>query len=354
MKKVLIAMAATGLTAGAFAQSNVTIYGSLDASVAYVNNIGGNSVMRLDQGTTQPDRFGFKGNEDLGGGLKATFQLEGGFATNTGAMTSAGNLFNRMSTVGLAGDFGAVTLGHMPDIVFDYAGKLSNGYLLTNWYLFHPGNLDNLANTFQFNDAVRYTSPDIGGLKLSGMYGFGGVAGDASKGRNVSAGGTYTNGPLNAVLAYSKLNDRPAGYAGTFLSSLGLGSAATTFNSLTTIAAGLSYTIGDVKLNTVYTQTKLDLIGKNPEQKNLDLGASWHYSPANALNLGYTHSKLDDGSWNQISLGNVYSLSKSTEVYAQAAYQRTGGDARLAIMNGTGVSGGPSQLVTSVGIHHSF
>jgi len=354
MKKVLIAMAATGLTAGAFAQSNVTIYGSLDASVAYVNNIGGNSVMRLDQGTTQPDRFGFKGNEDLGGGLKATFQLEGGFATNTGAMTSAGNLFNRMSTVGLAGNFGAVTLGHMPDLVFDYAGKLSNGYLLTNWYLFHPGNLDNLANTFQFNDAVRYTTPDLAGLRLSGMYGFGGVAGNSSEGRNISAGGTYTNGPLTAVLAYSKLNNRIAGYAGSFLSSVDLGTAGTSINSLSTLAAGLSYTIGTVKLNTVYTQTKIDLTSMSPEQKNLDVGAAWHYTPANALNVGYTRSTLNDGSWNQVSLGNVYSLSKSTDVYVQAAYQRTGGDAKLAFMNGTGLSGGSSQLVTSVGIHHSF
>lgn len=354
MKKVLIALAATGLTAGAFAQSNVTIYGSLDAGVAYVNNIGGSSVMRLDQGTMQPDRIGFRGNEDLGGGMQATFQLESGFYTDTGAQVVAGKLFNRMSTVGLSGDFGAVTVGHMPDIVFDYAGRLSNGYQLTNWYLFHPGNLDNLANTFQFDNAVRYTTPNFAGLQLSGMYGFGEVAGNSSKGRNLSTGATYANGPLKAVLAYSKLNDRPAGYAGTFLGSVGLGTAASTFNSLTTVAAGVGYTIGDIRLNGLYTQTKLDLAGKNPKQQNMDLGAAWRYSGANTLNIGYTHSKLDGARWNQVSLSNVYSLSKRTELYAQAAYQRAGGDAKLAIMNGTGVSGSSSQLVTTVGMHHSF
>lgn len=354
MKKVLIAIAASGLSAGAFAQSNVTIYGSLDAGVAYVNNVGGGSVTRLDQGTMQPDRIGFRGVEDLGGGMKANFQLESGFFTDTGAQVVAGKLFNRMTTVGLTGDFGSVLLGHMPDIVFDYAGKLSNGFQLTNFYLFHPGNLDNLANTFQFDNAVRYTTPNFSGLQLSGMYGFGEVAGDRSKGRNVSAGANYSSGPLRAALAYSKNNNRPAGFAGTFLGSVGLGSAATTFNSLTTLAAGAGYTVDNIRLNGLYTQTKIDLAGANPTQKNLDLGASWRYTTANALNVGYTNTKLEGARWNQFSLSNVYSLSKRTEVYAQAAYQRASGDAKFAIINNAGVSGGTSQLVTTVGVHHSF
>ncbi|PUA20662.1 porin [Glaciimonas sp. PCH181] len=357
----MMAVAATSLTASAFAQSNVTIYGSLDAGVAYVNNLGGKSVVRLDQGTMQPDRIGFRGSEDLGGNLKANFQLESGFSTDTGAQPSPGKLFNRMSSVGLSGDFGAVTMGHMPDIVFDYAGKFSNGYQLTNWYLFHPGNLDSLANTFQFDNAVRYTTPTFSGLQTSGMVGFGEVAGSSSTGRNLSAGATYTNGPLRAVLAYSKLNNRAAGYAGAFLSSVGLGSAATVFNSLTTVAAGLGYTIGNVRLNTVYTQVKIDLPSDAaPKQKNFDLGAAWHYAAADTLNVGYSLSKLEGARWNTVSLSNVHALSKRTELYVQAAYQRAGGDAKYAVMNGTGnagstgVAGGPSQLVTTVGMHHSF
>lgn len=354
MKKLLIAIAATGITAGAFAQSDVTIYGSMDAGVAHVNNVGGKSVSRLDQGTMQPDRIGFRGAEDLGGGMKATFQLESGFFTDTGAMTSAGRLFNRASTIGLSGNFGAVTLGNMPDIVFDYAGKLSNGFQLTNFYLFHPGNLDTLANTYQFNNAIRYTSPSFSGLTVSGMYGFGEVAGDNSKGRNVSAGANYIQGPLRLALAYSKQNDRAAGFAGTFLSSLGLGNGGTIFNSLTTVAAGGGYTLGNVRLNGLYTQSKIDLGGASPTQKNVDLGASWNYNPANALNLGYMHSKLEGAHYNQVSLSNVYSLSKRTQLYAQAAYQRAGGTASFAVQNNTGISSSNSQLVTTVGVHHSF
>ncbi len=360
MKKVLFAVAATGLAASAFAQSNVTIYGSMDAGVAYISNLNGGSVARLDQGTMQPDRIGFRGTEDLGGNLKANFQLEAGFYTDTGASTKAGYLFNRYSTVGLSGDFGAVTMGNMPDVVFDYIGKLSNGYQLTNWYLFHPGNLDSLANTYQLNNSVRYTSPTFAGLQASAMYGFGEVAGDSSNGRNVSTGVSYTNGPLRAAFAYSKLNNRAAGYAGTFLTALGLGSAATVFNSLTTTAAGVGYTIGNVRLNTDYTQVKIALpTNQELTQHNFDLGSAWRYSTQNTLNVGYSLSTLSSNHWNTVSLGNVYSLSKTTELYAQASYQRASGGAN-AIMNGTGasgatgVSGSTSQMVTTIGMHHSF
>jgi predicted porin len=352
--RVAVAAAIAAIGGAAQAQSNVTVYGSLDAGVAYVSNIGGQSVTRVDQGTMQPDRFGFRGTEDLGGGTKAIFQLEGGFATDTGNQTNANRIFNRAATVGLSGNFGTVTLGNMPDIVFDYAGKVSNGFQLTNWYLFHPGNLDSLANTFQFNNAVRYTSPTYNGLTASAMVGFGEQPGDSKKGRNLSAGAQYANGPLKLVLAYSRLNDRVAGYAGTYLGSLGLGNATTVFNRLTTIAAGGGYIIGDWRLNAVYTQSKVDLPALSFKQKNVDLGAAWKYAEKSTLNVGYSHSEQGDAKWNQASLSHVYAFSKRTEFYAQGAYQRASGAAKFAIQNGTGVSGGRSQWVTTIGVHHLF
>jgi len=350
-----IAAAVAAIGGAAQAQSNVTIYGSLDAGVAYVSNVGGNSVTRVDQGTMQPDRYGFRGTEDLGGGMKALFQLEGGFATDTGNQTNANRIFNRTAMVGLSGNFGTVTLGNMPDIVFDYAGKSSNAFQLTNWYLFHPGNLDSLANTFQFNNAVRYTSPAYNGLTFSGMVGFGEQAGDSKKGRNASAGAQYANGPLRLVLAYSRLNDRAAGYAGTYLGAIGKGSAASVFDGLTTWAAGGNYVMGSWRLNTVYTQTKADLPGAiSFKQKNLDLGAAWKYGEKSTLNMGYTRTKQDELKWNQVSLSNVYAFSKRTEFYIQGAYQRAGGAAKFAIQNGTGVADGRSQFVSTIGVHHLF
>jgi predicted porin len=354
MKKVLFAIAATGFAAGAHAQSNVTIYGSLDAGVAYINNVSGGSMMRVDQGTMQPDRIGFRGTEDLGDGLKAIYQLEAGFSTDTGNQTNTGRLFNRASFVGLTGNFGTVTLGNQPDIVFDYVGKTSNGYQLTNFYLFHPGNLDQLANTSQFQNSVRYATPSFGGLTFSAMMGFGEVANDSSNGRNVGAGATYVQGPLRVSLAYNKLNDRAAGYAGTFLSSLSLGSATTVFDSMTTTAAGATYAFGAFRVNADYTQTKLEFAGISPTQKNVDLGTAWRYSPANTINVGFSNSRMAGARYNQYSLSHVHSFSKRTEFYAQAAYQQAGGAAKYAIQPTTGISGGSTQLVTTVGIHHMF
>lgn len=359
MKKHIYAAAAaiatTAITGGAAqAQSNVTIYGSLDAGVAYVSNLNGQSTVRVDQGTMQPDRFGFRGVEDLGGGLKAVFQLEGGFATDTGASVNATKLFNRTTMVGLSGNFGSVTLGNMPDIVFEYAGKLSNGFQLTNFYLFHPGNLDTLANTYQYNNVVRYTSPTMKGLTVSAMVGMGEQAGDSSKGRNVSAGANYVNGPMRLALAYSKQNDRAAGYSGAFLSTLNLGNAGTVFDSLTTWAAGGGYKVGDWRLNALYTQSTVDLPASSFKQKNVDLGAAWNYTPLNTLNIGFTNSKLGSAKYNQFSIGNAYAFSKRTEFYVQAAYQKASGSARFALQNNTGAADGRNQLVTTMGVHHSF
>jgi predicted porin len=360
MKKHLTTMAVhavlgCALAGGAQAQTSVTVYGSLDAGVAYINDLGGSSVTRVDQGTMQPDRIGFRGTEDLGGGMKAFFQLEGGFSTDTGSQTNAGRLFNRASVVGLSGNLGTVTLGNMPDIVFDYAGKLSNGFQLTNFYLFHPGNLDTVANTYQFNNSVRYTSPAFGGVTVSAMAGLGEQPGSSSTNRNLSAGANYTKGPLRLALAYSRQNDRTAGYAGGFLTTLGLGNATTVFDTLTTWAGGAGYTVGNLRLNALYTQSRVELpAAPGFKQRNVDLGAAFRYAPQITLNLGYTHTRLEDARYNQVSVSNVYAFSKRTEFYIQAAYQKAGGSATRAFQNNTGASSDDKQLVTTAGLHHSF
>jgi predicted porin len=376
MKKVLFAAVASSLAVSAFAEgtSNVTIYGSMDAGVAHITNMkatnGSGSATRLDQGTMQPDRFGFRGTEDLGGNMKAFFQLEGGFYTDTGTQPGAtGNLFGRTAMVGLSSNYGAVSMGHMPDLVYDYVGKLSNAYQLTNWYLFHPGNYDSLANTFQPSNVVRYTSPNFSGLQVSGMYGFGEVANDSKAGRNVSAGATYTNGPLRAALAMTRLNNPAEPFGASFLNSVmnkPLATVATPLDSLTTLAAGIGYTIGNLRLNADFTQVKFDLpdgyaVNGNalPKQRNFDLGAAWNYAAAETLNAGYSLSKLEDGRWNTFSLSNVHHFSKTTELYAQITYQRTSGGVDTALVGagaagGQGVGSGSSQTVTTIGVHHMF
>src|SRR5437868_3826129 len=127
MNKTLIAAAsATALFAPlAHAQSSVTLYGLIDAGIAYTNNVNGGSQWRMTTGTINGSRFGLRGTEDLGGGLKALFVLENGFNANNGALGQDGKLFGRHAYVGLSrSGFGTLTLGRQYDTMVDFVAPL--------------------------------------------------------------------------------------------------------------------------------------------------------------------------------------------------------------------------------------
>ncbi|MFD2273855.1 porin [Undibacterium arcticum] len=125
MKKTLIALAVLGSIAGvAQAQSNVTIYGVVDLGLAHENN-GSTSLTRMDDGGLNGSRLGFKGSEDLGGGLSAIFfNLKNGFTADTGAQADAAKLFNRQSFIGLTGGFGTVKFGRQKEPPLRQRGNL--------------------------------------------------------------------------------------------------------------------------------------------------------------------------------------------------------------------------------------
>src|SRR5579862_6215349 len=110
--KLLGAAVAATLASPAFAQSSVTLYGVVDDAIAYVNNQNGHSNVYLRHGNLYSSRFGFRGAEDLGGGLSAIFDLQAGFDPNNGAQGSSGLIFNRQAFVGLQDNqYGTVTFG---------------------------------------------------------------------------------------------------------------------------------------------------------------------------------------------------------------------------------------------------
>ncbi len=103
------------------AQSSVTRYGLIDEGFNYTSNVGGHSNYQLESGFAQGSRWGLKGTEDLGGGLKAVFQLENGFDVNSGNLGQGSRMFGRQANVGLSSDrFGTVTVGRQYDSVVDY------------------------------------------------------------------------------------------------------------------------------------------------------------------------------------------------------------------------------------------
>jgi len=223
MKKSLVALAALAVIGAASAQSTVTLYGVADAAV-------GKSDKALSLGLANDQfqmitsnvlnngnsRFGMRGTEDLGGGLKAGFNFEGGIVAGTGAgNTSGGNLFSRAANVSLMGGFGELRLGRTLTTSF---------YSVASWELTGTANYSVVANQFGFggpgprdSNAIMYNSPSFSGFTFSGSvipkgnaaYG---TAADPKDKYDLAA--TYAAGPITASLAYNKVQ---SGNEGTVL-----------------------------------------------------------------------------------------------------------------------------------------
>ncbi|WP_291014244.1 porin [Hydrogenophaga sp.] len=164
MKKSLMALAVLATTGAALAQSNVTLYGRIDSSIGS-NKVNGVSTNQLFSGNLTTSRYGFRGTEDLGGGLKANFVLENGFNSDDGTLGSANTAFNRQSWVGLSGGFGALKLGKT-DSVFKDVYDLGNSNNLYDSE-FTPVKIA-YAGVSNFssrpNNQIRYDTPSLAGF----------------------------------------------------------------------------------------------------------------------------------------------------------------------------------------------
>jgi hypothetical protein len=220
MNKLLITGAATMITlasVAAHAQSSVTIYGLIDAGLTYTNSQitgtgGGHSNWEMTSGAVQYSRWGLRGAEDLGAGLKAIFTLESGFNLNNGQFSSSNRIFNRQAYVGLSSrEYGALTLGRQTDGMVDFVAPLSlTGTEFGGTHFAHPLDNDNLNDSFQINNSVKYMSPDFGGLRFGALYGFSNQAGGFTNNRAYSFGMSYVWGALNFGAGYLQLNSARA------------------------------------------------------------------------------------------------------------------------------------------------
>ena len=123
----------------------MTLYGIIDEGLLFNNNAGGKHLYSMASGVMQGSRFGLRGTEDLGGGLKAIFTLENGFDVNSGKLGQGGLMFGRQAYVGLSSQYGTVTLGRQYDSVVDFVGPLEAGDQWGGYIAAHPGDLDNLV-----------------------------------------------------------------------------------------------------------------------------------------------------------------------------------------------------------------
>ena len=395
MKRALFAVAAAGMTSVAAAQSSVTLYGTVDTGLTYLNNVGGHSLWEMEGGNLGESKFGFLGSEDLGGGLKATFQLENGFNSANGRLSEGGLLFGRMATVGLASDkWGTFTAGRQNDSLSDALGPFGSCW---NWsgYGYHFGDNDNLCQFTHYSNLVRYTTPTFAGVTIGGTYGFGGQPGDFTHNQLWAVAATYSSGPVNLGAGYFRVNN-PGSPSGPF-DSAGISTAFTNpgadnyssamsgnyvgiqdAGSWKVAGVGGSYTIGDLVLSAVYTNSRYSdsryLIDTGSGDSktdvvfnNVEVSAMYNVTPAWSVDASYqyTHASVTavdrKGLFHTISLGTGYALSKRTSLYALVNYQLARGDGIYA-SDGTfganaaiqGVSSNGQQVNATVGIRHSF
>ena len=363
MKKKSLAagLALAAAATSSLAQSNLQLYGSVDAGLDFISNVGGSSMGALNTGRRSPDRFGFRGVEDLGGGLGAFFRLESGINLDTGGFTRTDVAFNRYALVGLEHRrVGSVSLGHMPDFMYEYLAPLSNAVPGLS-ASFSPGNLDNLANQFQIDNAIKFESADFGGFQAGAMYGFGEVPNDSSKSQRYAAGVQYRNEALRVGLAYSMFHNRTADVRGLFGLNTLLGQAiapGAQFNAdrFRTEGIGASYAIGRFTPHVLFTDVSLGNTVGRTSLRNIEAGVN--IDPLgdhlNVIGISGAHSTFTDRTFNQVNLFASHLLSKRTQVYVGINHQHAKGAGATAGLFGYGRSTDANQTVYRVGIQNQF
>ena len=209
MKRPSLVLAACGalstVTSTVSAQTSLTLYGIVDAGVVYERGGAAGNVTKLTSGVQSGSRLGFKGTEDLGGGLSAKFAMEAGFNTDTGASGAGGPLFGRQAWVGLGSRWGDLTFGrqYTPHfLVLDEVDPFTTGL---------AGSSTNLmSTTTRMSNTVKLSTPAWGGFTGELAYGLGEVPGDNTANRQLGASLGYANGPLVLKIAHHRIED-PAG-----------------------------------------------------------------------------------------------------------------------------------------------
>ncbi|MGA7781869.1 MAG: porin [Paraburkholderia sp.] len=388
MKRIALStlsLSLLGAASVAHAQSSVTLYGTIDTAITYVHNASGNqslwSVGNASNGDLSGTRWGLKGQEDLGGGLKAIFQLENGFNPSTGALGQGSRLFGRQAFVGLESDqFGTVTLGRQYDPLVDMVqGITADNYFGSAFAT--PGDVDNYDNSSRTNNAVKYVSPVYSGLQVEGMYAFGGVAGQTGSGQTWSAAATYNNGPFSLAAGYFVADNPSVTGAqrttwggtsdGTFDGSL-INLGYQTAKSINIARVAGQYVAGPFTFGLSYSnsQYKADAQSAFASTEKYNTGngfLNYQATPAMLVGVGYTYTKSsgDTGaSYNQVSVGADYNLSKRTDVYLVGAWTHASGDTlnadgtavvgAQASVGSYGYGGTSSQELVSLGLRHKF
>ena len=360
MKKTLIALAILGAAAGvAHAQSNVTIYGIVDTG--FIKKSG----QDVEMGENVNNRLGFRGVEDLGSGMKATFELERRFNLNDGTLKKSDKDWDGAANVGLKGDsWGAVRLGRVNELTTETIRKFDP------FYQYGVGAmLEGNQRSPRIDNTIRYDSPNWSGFKFGASYSLGGNTDKDSADPSIRAEGDYSatdvkDWTYEGLKTAGADNDGYAimlGYDNGPLALVGNWSRLADSRKSSVWNLGAAYRFGDAKVELVYQQTK-DKGWANGERSNWNdntsafgkwvaaeynknlvgdgginidsitekqwlLGLEWKLGPGR-LNASAQWMEVEANGGMHISdkdiykyaIGYTYDLSKRTAIYGNVAY----------------------------------
>ena len=337
------AMVLTLACAQGWAQSSVTLYGVLDMGFVHESGgVNGANVNKISGGVSTGSRLGFRGTEDLGGGLSAFFNLEMGLLSDTGGLAQGGLGFGRQSTVGLKGDFGTLALGRqytpvaliqvetdpfVTGMAGDSANMISAG---------GAGGNNRMDNT------VRYTYHAKNGLMADVAYGFGESAVNSHFNRQYGGAVGYVSGPIYAKIGYHSVE-----------------SATGDKGHLTFLGAKYDFGLATAHFNYVVNKGSAVFGLLNPNSRDLLLGLS---VPIGQGKLLASYIRKDDRTAanydaNQLAIGYVHNLSKRTALYTSIARihnHALAGNKQGFYRVGNSTEQGSGSRAFNIGIRHAF
>ncbi|MDB5992366.1 MAG: porin [Herbaspirillum sp.] len=345
MKKALIPLAVFGaMSGGVYGQTATTVYGIVDAGISS-ENTGKSSLTSVSSGNVYGDRLGFKGTEDLGGGMSALYTLEMGFNINDGTMGQSTSLFNRQSFVGLSGRAGTLTLGRQYTTLFraqlDY-DPFFTGFAGNAGHMMSNGGGTQGART---NNSIFYVTPNVSGFEGQLLYGLGGQAGNNQAMREMGGALGYKNGPLNVKVSYHNAID-PAGLNSA--SNLNL-MATYDFGAIKIYASEQNNSRDNIEGTTTPATTTTVTYGDHTRDSLIGMSMPFGSGSFRASFIHKADQTRANANANQLGLGYIYAMSKTTDLYTSVS--KINNDALSSIRV---VSAGKSDRLFNIGMDHKF
>lgn len=347
-----LALATAMISSAHAADASVTLYGLIDLGLSHESVRGPNGFSQsrtgMVDGVNSGSRFGMRGVEELGGGLRALFTLEGGITASNGNSAQGGRLFGRRATLGLQSDeWGTIELGRQTNLASTWVADAVSPFG-TSWHTANMGTTFSAANTMRLDNLVLYQTPSFGGFQAGLGYSFnadstrtnnnGQQTGFATADNNrlLTTALRYSNGPVYLAAAYDRFNPTNAAVGGQSAAriesymlggtynfevvKLGLAWGQTRDGWFIGQNMGTSPNAGDYQDFGTFTlregfRVNSTMLGATVPFGATALLASWQRAdPNNASLTG------DDATMNVYSVGMTHDLSRRTNLYAYTSY----------------------------------